>query len=60
MNDELPIRLNLGCGGDPLPNFANVDMESLEHIRLRYPNQEFAHHLVVVQHNILTCLTQKI
>lgn len=52
MNKQLPIRLNLGCGGRPLNGYINVDMDTLEQIRLRYPNQIFPEDLVVVQHDI--------
>jgi predicted SAM-dependent methyltransferase len=52
MEDRLPVRLNLGCGGRPLSNYINVDMDTLEQIRLRYPNQEFSDDLIVVQYDI--------
>jgi ubiquinone/menaquinone biosynthesis C-methylase UbiE len=52
MNALAEIRLNLGCGGRPLRGYINVDMDSLEQIRARYPNQEFEDDLVVVQHDI--------
>jgi len=48
------IRLNLGCGGRPLPNYINVDMDSLDQIRERYPNQKFDDNLIVVQYDILS------
>jgi predicted SAM-dependent methyltransferase len=35
------IRLNIGCGGRPLPGYINVDMDSLEDLKKRYPTQEF-------------------
>ena len=47
-----PIRLNLGCGGRPLRNYINVDMDTLEQIRARYPNQAFEEDLIVVQYDI--------
>lgn len=52
MKSKLPVRLNLGCGGRPLPNYINVDMDTLEQIRVRYPNQEFSEDMVVVQYDI--------
>lgn len=52
MTTEKTIRLNLGCGGRPLKNYTNVDMDTLEQIRQRYPNQQFDDDLVVVQHDI--------
>jgi predicted SAM-dependent methyltransferase len=52
MNAGAEIRLNLGCGGRPLHGYINVDMDTLEQIRARYPNQQFDDDLVVVQHDI--------
>jgi hypothetical protein len=46
------IRLNLGCGGRPLSDYINVDMDTLEQIIARYPNQKFDDKLVVVQYDI--------
>ncbi len=52
MENKLPVRLNLGCGGRPLPEYINVDMDTLEQIRLRYPDQEFSDDIIVVQYDI--------
>jgi len=52
MNEKELIRLNLGCGGRPLPEYINVDMDTLEEIRLRYPNQKFDDDIVVLQSNL--------
>lgn len=52
MKTDGPIRLNLGCGGRPLSDYINVDMDTLEQIRSRYPNQQFNDDLVVVQYDI--------
>jgi len=52
MNKKLEIRLNLGCGGRPLEDYINIDMDTLEQIRLRYPNQTFSEDLIVEQHDI--------
>jgi predicted SAM-dependent methyltransferase len=35
------IRLNLGCGGRPLPGYLNIDLDPLEKLKERYPAQEF-------------------
>ena len=47
-----PIRLNLGCGGRPLSDYINVDMDSIDQIRARYPNQKFDDDLIVAQYDI--------
>jgi SAM-dependent methyltransferase len=52
MTTGKPIRLNLGCGGRPLRDYVNVDMDTLEQIRARYPNQTFDASLVVEQHDL--------
>lgn len=52
MKNNSVIRLNLGCGGRPLPDYINVDMDTLEQIKLRYPNQVFDDNLIVVQYDI--------
>lgn len=52
MDKNQPIRLNLGCGGRPLHGYTNVDMDTIEQIRLRYPNQDYSDDMVVVQYDI--------
>lgn len=52
MKTDGPIRLNLGCGGRPLRGYINVDMDSLDQIRARYPNQVFEDDLIVIQYDI--------
>lgn len=46
------IRLNLGCGGSPLADYINVDMDSLETLRERYPQQQFSDALQVHNYDI--------
>lgn len=36
------IKLNIGCGGQPLPGYTNVDQDDLQAIRNRYPDRVFA------------------
>jgi predicted SAM-dependent methyltransferase len=52
MISDSTIRLNLGCGGRPLKNYINVDMDTLEEMRLRYPNQEFDDNLTIKQYDL--------
>ena len=52
MDNNISIRLNLGCGGRPLTDYVNVDMDTLEQIRQRYPNQEFSSEMIVRQYDI--------
>ena len=53
------IRLNLGCGGRPLQGYVNIDMDTLEQIKKRYPNQEFDDDLIVVQYDLFDLPYQK-
>ena len=46
------IRLNLGCGGRPLRGYVNVDMDSLDQIRARYPDQQFDDDLIIAQYDL--------
>ena len=52
MTDKMPIRLNLGCGGRPLHGYINVDMDTLEEMRKRYPNQDFGDDLNIQQYDL--------
>ena len=46
------IRLNLGCGGRPLPEYINVDMDTLDELKQRYPGQAFPEGIEVCQYDI--------
>ena len=46
------VRLNLGCGGRPLKDYINIDMDTLEEMRKRYPNQEFDNDLTIEQYDL--------
>ncbi|MDD5302481.1 MAG: methyltransferase domain-containing protein [Elusimicrobia bacterium] len=46
------IRLNLGCGGRPLPGFVNVDQDDLAALKRRYPGQKFPKGVVVRSYDI--------
>jgi len=34
-------KLNIGCGGRPLPGYVNIDSDDLDTLKLRYPQQKF-------------------
>ena len=46
------IKLNIGCGGTPLLDYINIDRDSLEDLRRRYPKKIFSDDLVIVDHDI--------
>lgn len=51
--DDGEIKLNLGSGGRLLPGYLNIDLESLEMLKRRYPAQEFPEGIEVYQYDIL-------
>lgn len=46
------IKLNLGCGGRPLVGYINIDLDTIEELRLRYPGEEFPEESKVYQFDI--------
>jgi len=47
------IRLNIGCAARPLPGYINVDMDSIEELKARYPQQEFPVGIEIHDYDIL-------
>jgi SAM-dependent methyltransferase len=52
MSGPEPIRLNIGCGGRPLLEYLNVDMDDLASLRRRYPHQTFSDEIRLVDFDI--------
>lgn len=46
------IKLNLGCGGYPLPGYVNVDLDNLEQLKARYPGQPFPEGIEIYNYDI--------
>ncbi len=46
------IRLNLGCGGRPLDGYMNVDMDSADELRRRYPDTNFPENFKIYHFDI--------
>lgn len=46
------IKLNLGCASRPLPDYINIDLDTIDKIRERYPNIDIPKGVEVFQHNI--------
>tara|TARA_R110002153_G_scaffold20089_9_gene68306 strand:- start:6498 stop:7112 length:615 start_codon:yes stop_codon:yes gene_type:complete len=50
MSDE--IKLNIGCASRPLSGYVNIDLDTLEEIKERYPNVDIADDIEVRQYDI--------
>lgn len=46
------IRLNIGCASRPLVNYINIDQDSIENIKKRYPNLKIKDGLKIYNYNI--------
>ena len=46
------IKLNIGCASRPLEGYVNIDLDTLEEIKERYPNVEIQGDVVVEQYDI--------
>lgn len=52
INSENPIKLNLGCASRPLPGFVNIDLDSLDEIKHRYPNVDIPDDVEIFNYDI--------
>ncbi len=50
-NSEI-IKLNLGCASRPLPGYINIDLDSIEEMKKRYPNLELPQDAKIFQYDI--------
>jgi len=50
--ERRPLRLNLGSGGRPRSDYINIDMDSLDQMRARYPDRVYDDGLVMVNYDI--------
>jgi predicted SAM-dependent methyltransferase len=46
------VKLNIGCGGRPLPGYINIDSDDLETLKLRYPQQQFPDNIKIYDYDI--------
>jgi len=54
MHSNLPedIKLNLGCASRLLPGYVNIDLDTLEEMKARYPNLAIPDDLKIYQYDI--------
>lgn len=50
--DVRDIRLNLGCGGRPLPGYVNIDLDTLGELKARYPSEQFPDRIEIHHYDI--------
>ena len=46
------IKLNIGCASRPLPEYVNIDLDTIEEIQERYPNVDIPQDIEVLQYDI--------
>lgn len=51
-NQTEEIKLNLGCASRPLPGYINIDLDTLEEMRMRYPNLSIPEDMQIYQYDI--------
>ena len=51
-NAKKPIKINIGCGSRPLPGYINVDLDTIEDMKTRYPSQVFPKGVKIYQFDI--------
>jgi predicted SAM-dependent methyltransferase len=51
-NQSDNLKLNIGCGGRPLLGYVNIDQDSIEDIKKRYPETNFDKSLVIENYDI--------
>ena len=51
-DSEKHIKLNLGCGGRPLSGYINIDLDTLEELKDRYPTENLPQEIEVYPYDI--------
>ena len=45
-------KINIGCGGNPLKDYINIDKDSLRSMKKRYPFKKFPKNIIIKNYNI--------
>tara|TARA_B110000438_G_scaffold298402_1_gene346579 strand:+ start:6738 stop:7355 length:618 start_codon:yes stop_codon:yes gene_type:complete len=51
MSSEI-VRLNIGCGSNPLEEYINIDFDTIEEMRIRYPFKKFSSSIIIKNYDI--------
>jgi len=51
-NGAEEIKLNLGCASRPIPGYINIDLDTVEEMRARYPNLTIPDDVKIYQYDI--------
>ena len=54
------IKLNIGCGGRPLKEYINIDMDSKADLEKRYPNLKIDDDIIIKNYDIFNLPFNKI
>jgi len=46
------IKINIGCGGNPIDGFINIDIDDIETVKCRYPQREFLKDMKIYNYDI--------
>ncbi len=52
MNKDKKVRLNLGCASRILPGYINIDIDTIEEMKARYPNIKISDDAEIFQYDI--------
>lgn len=53
-NNVEEIRLNLGCASRPMPGYINIDLDTVEEMKERYPNLTIPDGIKIYQYDIFS------
>lgn len=48
------MKINIGCGGRPLSGYINIDQDSIEDLKQRYPGRNFPNDIILENYDIFS------